>query len=168
MLFITSGGSTMLKTYHDIVRAGLVITLLSAATVSGQEPGSLLWKTSADWSVNDLASSGDVNGDGFADIFAGSGDNRIYCFSGDGDTKGDVIWSWGVGADVWTVAVLKDVDGDGVDDCLAGAADNTVYCMTGKPTDGLTSIVWAYFAGGDIWTLSPIRDVKGDRVDDRF
>jgi len=126
------------------------------------QPGSLLWNMSADWYVHDVASTNDINGDGYGDVFVGSGDNRAYAISGGGGTKGDIIWSWNYGVDVWTVVTLPDINGDGINECLAGCGDNLIYCMDGRSPAGTTSILWSYVTGSDVRTIATIQDVNAD------
>jgi hypothetical protein len=148
-------------------RYRLILSLLlySHVLVHAQQT-TLLWRTSADYHIHSVASTNDVNGDGYADVFAGSADNRVYCFSGGGATKGSIIWSWNYGADVWTVASLPDINGDGADECLVGTAENRAYCMTGKPQAGLTEILWSHPINGDVFSVATIGDVNYDGYDD--
>jgi hypothetical protein len=91
-------------------------------TLEGDAAGDQLGKA--------VASAGDFDGDGFADVIAGApGAERAYVFSGvslwgttkaasadltlDGDDTGDDLGS--------AVAGVGDVDGDGYDDVLVGA-----------------------------------------------
>jgi outer membrane protein assembly factor BamB len=139
-----------------------LIVIASSNRLFGQEGGDEIWCSSADWTVNAVAPTNDANGDGIPDVFVGSADNRVYCFSGDGS---GIIWSWNFGADVETVARIPDVNGDDVDDCLAGGLDNTVYCMSGKPDHkGLTEILWSQSVNWHVWALDTIGDIDGDEI----
>ena len=53
------------------------ISIFSVSLVLAQEPGSLLWKSSVGWYVHEDAPTGDIDGDGFPDLFLGSGDNIV-------------------------------------------------------------------------------------------
>lgn len=145
----------------------LFMVLIFYGTLSfAQEGGDLIWKTSVGWHVHSVSSAGDVNNDGYSDLFIGSGNNLTYCLSGGGLNKGTIIWSWNVTMDVWSVTSLSDINGDGVNDCLAGTGNDTLYCFSGKPTSGMTEILWSYPTNGDIWSVAPIGDLNGDGIND--
>jgi len=133
-----------------------------------QDGGTLLWKSSTDWHVQAVAPTGDIDGDGFADVFVGSADNLIYCYSGGGLNQGNIIWSWAYASSVWTTTSLSDINGDGTGDCLTGGADNTVYCMSGKPIGGMTVILWSYPVGGDVRSVTRVNDINGDGINDCY
>ncbi|MFH1943867.1 MAG: hypothetical protein ABIL68_17330, partial [bacterium] len=141
-------------------------TFFSNGILLAQVPGSLFWQTSTGWHVYSVAATGDVDGDGFPDVFAGSGNDSITCFSGGGINKGTKIWAYTTAGDVWSVASLSDVNSDGVIDCLAGAADNKIYCISGKPIAGSKTARWNYLTGGDVWVVARIGDVNGDGIND--
>jgi len=140
----------------------LFLSLLLAMHSVNAQPGSLLWNMSADWYIHAVASTNDINADGYADVFAGSGDNRAYAISGGGGTKGNILWSWNYGVDAWTVTTLPDINGDGINECLVGCGDNLIYCMDGRSPAGTTSILWSYVTGGDVRTIATIQDVNAD------
>jgi len=132
----------------------------------GQDPGDLIWKASVGWHVHSVSSANDVDGDGYSDLFVGSGNNLAYCLSGGGPDKGSIIWSWNVTMEVWSVTTLSDINGDGINDCLAGTGNDTLYCFSGKPTYGLTEILWSNPTNGTIWTVAQIGDLNGDGIND--
>jgi len=82
------------------------------------------------WSV---ASAGDVNSDGFADLIIGAryydaggiDRGRVYVFSG---KTGDTLYIFTGEADFdqfgWSVASAGDVNNDGIDDLIVGTWDN--------------------------------------------
>lgn len=87
------------------------------------------WHGDASTSFGDaVASAGDVDGDGVADVIVGAGDSAsagaAYVFSG---ATGVLLHSWHVGtrgadAAPCAVAGAGDVDGDGLGDLIVGAA----------------------------------------------
>ena len=144
----------------------LPFILLHHSSLDGQTPGSLFWSSSVGWYVHSVTPTGDINSDGFGDLFVGSGDDIVYCFSGGGLTAGDILWSWRITADVWSVVSIDDTNGDGIDDCIAGTGCDTIYCFSGRPVAGLSEILWSYPTSGDIWIVDTISDVNGDGIDD--
>lgn len=142
---------------------GIIVFFYFINSGLSQTPGSLIWQSSTGWHVHSVASTGDLNGDNVPDVFAGSGNDAVYCFSGNG---GNVLWTWNTTNDAWTVASLNDVNGDGVHDCLAGSANNMIYCISGQPTGGSTTTIWTYPVGGDVWSVAAIGDLNNDGIND--
>ena len=142
----------------------VLLLLLSFAETQGQSPGDSLWTKCVGLDANSISPAGDVDGDGYADLFVGSQNDLAYCLSG---KDGTIIWSWNIYIDVLSVATLSDINNDGVNDCLAGTMNDTVYCFSGKPTNkGETKILWTMPTNGRIWTVAPIRDINGDGIND--
>jgi len=147
-------------------RRTILFCLVYTSTVKSantQAPGTLLWNASTGWITHAIAVAGDVNDDGIPDVFAGSGNDSVFCFSG---SDGELLWSYGTAGDVWSVARLNDVDGDGAGDCLAGGANNVIYCVSGRPVANATHSIWTFPVGGDVWTVSSVRDLNGDGIND--
>src|SRR5262249_43838704 len=109
-------------------------TLTSVATVGGQGAGM----------ESPLASAGDVNGDGYADVIVGDpGSDRAYLFLGSAsglatkpaETLASPIAGVQFGA---TVANAGDVNADGFADVIIGVSDNDgtspgrAYVFTGS------------------------------------
>jgi len=151
---------------YSLIFKSLWLIFFINPIVFAQNPGDLIWNASVGWHVHSIVPVEDVNDDGFADIFVGSGDDIAYCFSGGGVTAGSILWSWYTGVDVWSVAAISDVNNDGANDCIAGVGNDTVYCFSGKPISGLTKILWSYSLGGDAWSVSTISDLNGDNIDE--
>ena len=141
-------------------------SILSVSLIYAQEPGDLIWKSTAGWKVRDVSSAGDVNNDGIADVFVASGNDMVICFSGGGINKGEILWTWPIPNDVWSVTNISDVNHDGVEDCLAGGGDNHVYCLSGKPENGSTHEIWRQPVLGDVWTVARIGDLDNDGIND--
>ncbi len=84
---------------------------------------------------------GDLDGDGNADILAGSSDGLFYYYAGTGnnerftvDEPETLTAPDGTPLSVpagYSAPVLFDADGDGVLDLLSGSADGNVYCFPG-------------------------------------
>jgi outer membrane protein assembly factor BamB len=140
----------------------LIMTVLYGA-MWAQTPGNLLWKNSTGWYVHHIVAAVDVNNDNHADMFIGTGNDAVYCYSGKDGTS---LWEFSTQGDVWSVASLSDVNGDGIDDCLAGCADNRIYCISGNPGSSEASEIWTYKVKGDVWFVSSIEDVNHDGVKD--
>ncbi len=153
----------MKKCIKSIVFFVCIILMMYESKAISQNPGDLIWSRSVGLNANSISSAGDVNLDGFADLFVGSENDLVYCLSG---KDGSILWSWNVTMDIWSVAALSDVNGDGINDCLAGTANDTVYCFSGKPINGVTEIIWAKPTNGRIETVATISDLDGDGIND--
>ncbi len=91
----------------------------------------------ADLFGNSVASAGDVNADGFADVIVGAPGNdaggaeagRAYVYYGGrgADAQPDIVLTGAAAFDSygWSVASAGDVDGDGFDDLIVGAWGNS-------------------------------------------
>lgn len=156
-------------------------SLMLLATIKGEEGDYL----------NRCASAGDVNGDGFKDIIAGSpcgrGYVKIYFSSSDFDTVADLkiigedegpyghYTSFGT-----TVACAGDVNKDGYDDVIVGAtsaynpnngadwAGKAYIFLGGNPMDTTADVIlqdsdYLYFFGH---SLGSAGDVNNDGYDD--
>ncbi|MFN2370803.1 MAG: FG-GAP-like repeat-containing protein [Candidatus Krumholzibacteriia bacterium] len=164
--------------------------LLFRGTASGlDETPAWTWGTHLDdpslgW---DLATAGDVNGDGYADILMGRrgyGDDegQIMLFYGNFDGPG-TTYDWMVtgaqsGARFGRVATAGDVDGNGFSDVLGGAPKfdgastdiGLVSCWHGEP-QGLRRVPgWVTESNqhGALYgaSVAAAGDVNGDGIDD--
>jgi hypothetical protein len=136
---------------------------------------------------NAVATAGDVNGDGFADVIVGAwlynggqaAEGRAYVYHGSGDGPEDVA-AWVTDANravSWfgdSVASAGDVNGDGYSDILVGAInydngqdeEGRAFLYAGQPIDPGLVPVWT--AEGNqpgatlAWSVGPAGDVNGD------
>jgi hypothetical protein len=155
---------------------------LNAATAWGFEGGQI-----GAYLGTSVATAGDVNGDGYADVIVGA-----YSFNDDQDNEGRV-WvfqgsSSGLGlapawfadgnqAEAWfglSVATAGDVNGDGYSDIIIGAPrysgslanQGAAYVYHGSASSLDSTVVWtkpsnqanAYFG----WSVATAGDVNGD------
>ncbi len=133
--------------------------------------------------INGIISSGDINGDGFADLIIGnyninSNDGLTYVVFGSGSditqgtgrfdvsaitngdgTKGFVLEGANREYAGLSVDMAGDINGDGLDDMIVGAKDHAggggAYVVFGSPSD---------FTGGDgVFALSDIESGDGSR-----
>jgi hypothetical protein len=118
---------------------------------------------------NSVATAGDVNGDGYADVIVGAplyddgetseGAATVYLGSSEGLSV-NPAWSAEGGEAIalfgWSVASAGDVNGDGYADVIVGA-----YGYTGGQTDEGRALVYLGSAAG----LSPVQNwtVEGDQ-----
>lgn len=165
--------------------------LLYRGLASGLDPtpawtyGTHLEEPTLGW---DVATAGDVNGDGYADFLLGyrgygGGRGRIELFYGNFSGPATVVSWWVDGAAagdyLGAVATAGDIDGDGFSDVLGGAPSHDsatrtncglVSCWRGGP-EGLKRVAgWASEsnqAGALFGTaVAPAGDVSGDGFDD--
>jgi hypothetical protein len=119
------------------------------------------------WSV---ASAGDVNADGYADVivgayqswtsFANDGTAHLYLGSAAGLSDRSFWVGFQDGGFGWSVASAGDVDGDGYSDVIVGAQNYSngesnegaafIYRGYGPPVAGATTV-----ASGDVFALGP-------------
>jgi hypothetical protein len=135
-----------------------------------------------------VATAGDVNGDGFADVIIGAPGydyglpdrGRAYVYHGSaGGLGSDPTWiaeewdAWGWMG--WSVATAGDVNGDGFADVIVGAAggeetdDDGAYVYQGSPSGLDTNAIWAI--DSDNWehlghSVATAGDVNGDGFSD--
>ncbi|HEX9658066.1 MAG TPA: integrin alpha, partial [Bacteroidota bacterium] len=136
-----------------------------------------------------VASAGDVNGDGFADVIVGGFLNdtggadagRAYIFHGGGsmDNIADVTLTGAAAGDFFgfSVASARDVNGDGYSDVIVGAYLNDAggadagqaYLYLGGPSmDNTADATFTGAAAGDFFGVSVASagDVNGDGYPD--
>jgi len=125
--------------------------------------GALRWKFAAPDAVYQVATIGDVNGNGTGDVLVATGDadgDYTYCI--DGGSVGTATWIWRylVNATSYCCAGIRDVNADGVPDGLIGTwdASGDVVCVNGD--DG--TVIWTYPVGEYVMRVVPIEDVTGD------
>ncbi len=202
---VASAGDVNGDGYDDVI--------VGASYDNGQTGKAYVWHGSAtgltddsdasdaDWSIageggndrfgHNVASTGDVNGDGYDDVIVGAhtdagSTGKAYLWHGSatgltvGDDAGDADWSIaGEGADDrfgLSVASAGDVNGDGYDDVIVGAYQDASY--TGKTyiySYGLTAALsaehdWSTAGEGTYYELgvsvASAGDVNGDGYDD--
>ncbi len=130
--------------------AFLYAAILMASAVTAAD----LWRTSTDGDPWTLEATGDIDGDGRADVLAGAADNLFRAMSG---TDGTVLWSVPTEGDVWSVTSFPDIDGDGRPEAVAGTSNNEVLVVSASG-----SVLWRQPTSGDVWSLAPVGDTTGD------
>ncbi|MBN2170128.1 MAG: FG-GAP repeat protein [Candidatus Krumholzibacteriota bacterium] len=138
----------------------------------------------------EVATAGDVNGDGYADVLLGarshtddySGEGKAYLYLGYYDGLATTpFWTetgGEEGASYGAVATAGDVNGDGFSDILIGACNadgasvdrGMCYCYHGRGDAPRLEVGWAGDSGQTTahlgWGLAMIGDVNGDGYDD--
>jgi len=157
--------------YADLLVAGESAVHVFYGSAAGLTSGTPDWSAAVEGGYNDpcaAGTAGDVNGDGFGDVIAGSQSaNRAWVYYGSPTgLPAEANWTT-TGADGYggTVGTAGDVNGDGFADVvLAGAS--TLYVYHGDMA-GLTPGTpdWSFAVEGDYYTpctAGTAGDVNGD------
>ena len=88
--------------------------------------GELLWETSVN-SFPFAVATGDVDGDGRAEVFAAAADGGLYAIDGDGE----VMWTFRSPKPLYDVAVGRLLRGAGLQ-VVCGGVDRSVHVLTGR------------------------------------
>jgi len=97
----------------------------------------------------------DVDNDGTAEIFIGSGDHNLYCLDG---ATGKKKWNYKTRLFVSSIPSLADVDNDGQIEVVATSGDGSLYCI-----DAITGMEEWNYETGFICVSSPaIGDIDND------
>jgi hypothetical protein len=129
------------------------------------------WRSGTDFRLT-VGTAGDVNGDGYADVFVSDADTvRLFYGSATGLTPGD--WPYNMPPD-WSASICGgtgcavgtagDLNGDGFSDVVIGnKSTNRVWIYYGSPT-GLASVAGWTHTGADGYggTVATAGDVNGD------
>ena len=114
--------------------------------------------------------AGDTNGDGFADVMAGStyGWATLLPGSSAGLTAASEVRISDASAPSLgqRVGGLGDLDGDGLDDVAATAGDEGMWVYRGDATLGVDPSAWTLTAPDWFWAVSGAGDVNGDGYED--
>lgn len=124
--------------------------------------GSTMWtQTTSGSSVWGLALLDDVNGDGIADIAAGSFNGNYY---GINPANGAILFSASVGGSpiITRMFRIEDVDSDGYTDVLIGSSSSNCIVVSGY--DG--NNIWLKALADKSWNVAVIDDISGDGIND--
>lgn len=122
--------------------------------------GTLLWERLLNYAVFGVRAIGDVTGDGYPDVAAGTADGGSYAYWAyllDG-TVGSVLWSKNMPGAVWTCISIGDIDDDSIPDIAVGLGNGQVKTLSG--VDG--SEIWTYTTGGIVVELNLLQDADGN------
>ena len=171
--------------YHNSGRGKAYVYHGSPAGLGLSPAWSAVGENSGDYFGNSVASAGDVNGDGFADVLVGArwynsdrGKAYVYHGSALGLTPAFDWSAPGANADDrfgFSISTAGDVNADGYSDVLVGAwgydeqdanDKGKAYLFPGSPQGLSASPLWSVSGEnpGDRlgWSVAPAGDVNGD------
>lgn len=169
----------------SLATAALVGTVASPGATAGPSTLSLTANAAEEAFACSVASAGDVNGDGYADIIvgayqsgaAGSAPGRAYIYFGGprASSRPDLVLSGQASGDAFGVCVASagDVNKDGFDDVIVGAYQNDTHGANagrayvffgGRHPDAVPDLVLDGEAAGDAfgYAVSSAGDVNRD------
>jgi serine protease len=109
------------------------------------------------------AAAGDVNGDGYPEIFAGTLDGNIHGWNHDGSIMSG--FPVDIGDQVWVSPALGDIDGDSQMEIVAGTQDNKVTALN---IDGSTVSGFPVDVGATVKSDIALADVDNDNFPEIF
>ena len=178
---VASAGDVNADGYADVVigadatstNAGAVYVYLGGAMGLATTPARSLAGSATSLFGHSVASAGDVNGDGFADLVLGApGTNQVFVYTGGATGIGAAAAATlsGTAATDYgaSVACAGDVNADGYADVVVGAwLANTVYVYSGASGGlGTTAATTLTRLGKFGWSVSGSGDVTGDGYGD--
>ncbi len=125
--------------------------------------GNIIWEKFLNYAVFGVRAVGDINGDGYPEVAAGTADGGEYAYwlyLLDG-TNGNILWSKNLQGAVWTPVPIRDIDNDGITDIAVGISISfSGAVQTYSGVDG--SLIWNFSVGGMVTDLNILNDVNGN------
>lgn len=122
--------------------------------------GNLIWEKLLNYAVFCVRAIGDITGDGYPEVAAGTADGGTYAYwvhllNG---INGSIIWSKNMQGAVWTCIPIGDINNDLIPDIAAGLGNGQIKALNGL--NG--SEIWTYSLGGIIVELNLLQDINGN------
>ncbi len=122
--------------------------------------GNLIWERLLNYAVFCVRAIGDVTGDGYPEVAAGTADGGTYAYwvyllNG---INGSIIWSKNMQGAVWTCIPIGDINDDLIPDIAVGLGNGQIKALNGL--NG--SEIWTNSIGGIIVELNLLQDINGN------
>lgn len=148
------GGSPVLYPSMDKPE-GLIVTNTEGTVYRLDRKGEIVWEHVIDGLLLSTTGIGDLDGDGVADVVAGTRAGLVVAISGSGQR----LWTYQLVGRIegWRDPITPDLDGDGVAEVLIGDDAGWLTCLSGAGKRLWRTSVDAFRVG-----IPAVADINGD------